>query len=215
MFTQQDYSKLSSIVFQPGYPGYKPEVIEIPNGDGKADADKRYAHIATKYLNGVVKASTLRMYLTEAHDQAVHVAELLEVPEEFMPVMEYGALRILEYPPGAVSHEHQDFDLFTLMLYRDQPDKFISDWHDMPENVRKVNAQCHMGQLGEYIGLGSATSHSVLPSETPQHSIVYFAIPNHHAMLSKYDLDGDPDLTVREWLNERMKRSRTAFDEYK
>jgi hypothetical protein len=39
------------------------------------------------------------------------------------------------------------------------------------------------------------------------HSIVYFSIPNHDAILP----DGT---TVRDWLNERMARSRTAFKNY-
>lgn len=42
-FTAFDYSNLYDRVFQPDYPGYKPSVTEIPNGDGKADTEKRYA----------------------------------------------------------------------------------------------------------------------------------------------------------------------------
>jgi hypothetical protein len=102
---------------------------------------------------------------------------------------------------GAITNEHEDFDLFTLMLYRDQPDKFVYHWDNMPTTVRILNTQCHLGQIAKEIGVGNAVKHSVLPSDKPQYSVVYFAIPDHEAILPS-------GITVGEWLNERISRSR-------
>jgi hypothetical protein len=211
MFTKEQYDQLNELVFQPDYSGYKPEVKEIPNGDGKVDADKMYAHVAPKYFKTEKQKSDLMPFLEQAHQIATNAAILAKVPPKFMPDIKYGALRILDYPPGSVSNKHEDFDLFTLMMYRDQPDRFLAD--DIEEGeaiklIRTINAQAHLGQLGEAIGLGKATPHEVLPSTTRQCSIVYFTIPDHDAILPS-------GVTVRDWLNERMSRSRTAFDKYK
>ncbi len=225
MFELSDYEALHALVFRPGYPGYKPEVKEIPNGDGKIDADKRYAHVAPKYLTDAVSEGDrvkLMNFLHRAHKVAETAASAAGISPEFMPDIRYGALRVLDYPPGSVSNPHEDFDLFTLMCYRDQPDRFIA--HDTsktrvpgPPNaieiIRAHNKQAHLGQLGEAIGLGKATPHEVLASESRQCSIVYFAIPNHDSLLPP--TASGTRLTVRDWLNERMARSRTAFDKYK
>lgn len=210
MFTEQEYDELHALVFRSGYPGYKPTVSEIPNGDGKVDADKRYAHVATKYLDDATRP-TLMPFLDKAHSLALKMAEAIpELTARFYPDINYGALRILDYPPGAVSNVHEDFDLFTVMMFRDQPDRFVS-YGVYPNSLieaRKINAQAHLGQIGSLIGLGEATRHEVLPSDTRQRSIVYFAIPNHDEVLPG-------GVTVREWLNERMARSRTEFKPYK
>jgi hypothetical protein len=203
MFTQQDYARLHDLVFRPGYPGYRPNVVEIPNGDGKADTEKRFAHVAQKYLNPERPyiECDLWGYLATAHALALRVARALHVPEAFLPRMEFGALRVLEYPIGAVTNLHTDFDLFTLLLYRTRPDRFVSDWHNMPAEVSALNAQAHLGEIAEEIGLGKATRHEVLPCDEVQHSIVYFAIPEHAAKLPN-------GMTVSEWLTERLSRSR-------
>lgn len=216
-FTETDYERLHSLVFRPDYSGYKPTVVEIPNGDGKADTDKRYAHVGLKYLQTEQQKRDLLPYLEAAHEEAIKVATAIDLPFTFCPDIRYGALRVLDYPPGSISNRHEDFDLFTLMMFRDQPERFVSgeayygnvaaaEPHALVE-ARKINPQAHLGQLGELIGLGKATPHEVLASETRQRSIVYFAIPDHEAIL--------PTGTVREWLNRRMKVSRTSFDEYK
>jgi isopenicillin N synthase-like dioxygenase len=120
----------------------------------------------------------------------------------YAPSYEHCALRVLEYPPGAGSHEHTDFNLFTLMLYRNQPDKFVHDGRDhIPPSVRKLNEQCHLGEITEILGTGPATKHSVLPSETTQVSAVFFAIPNHEAVLPN-------GMKVGDWIAERVSRSR-------
>lgn len=198
-----DYSRLHALVFRDGYPGYRPEVREIPNGDGVVDTEKRFAHIATKYLKGYypIERPELLEYLESAHALAVQVAEALKVPAEFMPDPRYSALRVLDYPAGAGTAVHTDFDLFTVMLYRDSPQHFISDWHNMPEAVSDINAQAHLGELSEILGLGKATSHYVEPAPVPQKSMVYFAFPNHAAVLPT-------GVTVGDWLAERIARSR-------
>lgn len=217
---KQQYDQLASIVFRtdsegkPTYPGYRPDVHEVPNGDGKVDAQKRYAHVAWKYFKDWEMQSgeeydALAIALGKAHLLAARVSAVLGVPEQFRPWQKYGALRILEYPVGATSNLHTDFDLFTLMIYRDQPECFRYDRQTVPAEVgarlreaRKLNAQLHIGELGELIGLGPATPHEVIASDRPQHAIVYFAIPDHAAVLPTGQ-------TVGEWLQERMARSRT------
>lgn len=211
MFSDEDYENLHRLAFRPDYPGYKPSVIEIPNGDGKADVAKRYAHVAAKYLETEEQKEALLPYLFRAHMEAWDIGVALGLPLQFMPDIRYGALRVLEYPPGAISNEHEDFDLFTLMCYRDQPDRFVSRHvsidGDALSVLRSFNPQAHLGQLGTEIGLGPATPHSVLPSAYTQRSIVYFAIPDHDSVLPS-------GVVVRDWLNERMARSRTSFKAY-
>lgn len=210
MFTKAEYDAMHALVFRPDYPGYRPTQIEIPNGDGKADAEKRFAHIAPKYFATDQHRADLMPFLEKAHSLAETAADVAEVPLEFMPRIEYGALRVLDYPPGAISNLHEDFDLFTLMMYRDQPDRFVAR-EVAPSNalhgIQTVNKQAHLGQLGQEIGLGPATPHEVLPSEERQCSIVYFAIPDWNAVLPS-------GLTVKDWLNSRMARSRTEFKAY-
>jgi len=210
MFNKADYEAMHALVFRDDYSGFRPEIQEIPNGDGRADNMKRYAHIATKYFKTDQQRRDLMPYLEAAHNLAVACADIAKVPEEFMPKIEFGALRVLDYPAGATSNKHLDFDLFTLMVYRDQPEYFKAE--EVPESkalhrIRLLNTQAHLGELGELLGLGQATPHEVLASEKRQHSIVYFAIPDHEALLPGGQ-------TVRDWLNERMGRSRTKFDKY-
>jgi isopenicillin N synthase-like dioxygenase len=221
MFTQFDYEDLHQLVFRDNYAGYKSAVKEIPNGDGRVDADKKYAHVALKYLTDENWATRERLvwYLKRAHAVAEQVAALIELPKEFWPDIRYGALRVLDYPPGAVSNKHLDFDLYTLMLFRDQPDRFQAEKVDAPVLVKihTLNPQAHLGELGTEIGLGPATPHEVLASETRQRSIVYFAIPDHDSVLPAGGSGPNPrpePIKVRDWLNERMARSRTEFKKY-
>lgn len=226
MFSKSGYETLHRIVFRDGYAGYKPTVKEIPNGDGKVDADKRFAHVAPKYFANGVSPTTedervMSYYLGAAFAAAFDAARAAGVPNEFLPDQRYGALRVLDYPPGAVSNAHCDFDLFTLMCYRDRPECFVA--HDTSRTrvpgpptaidvIRRYNAQAHLGEMGEAIGLGKATLHEVIASPERQCSIVYFAIPDH-AQLLPPNTSGTRVL-VRDWLNERMARSRTSFKKY-
>ncbi len=210
IFTISDYNVLHSLVFRSDYPGYKPTVKEIPAGDGKVDADKRYAHVASRYFADDWQRAALMPYLEKAHRLAAMVAEDAKIPAQYRPDIHYGALRVLDYPAGAVSHRHEDFDLFTLMMFRDQPQYFSSDdveAGDTIERIRYFNPQAHLGLLGQEIGLGKATPHQVLPAPDRQRSIVYFAIPDHDATLPSGQ-------TVREWLNAIMTRTRTEFKAY-
>lgn len=212
LFTEADYKQLHGSVFQPGYPGYKPEVLELPNGDGKVDATKRYAHVASKYRHPDADVQTyLDAMLRHAHREAERVAVKLGLLGTlYMPKLEYGALRVLEYPAGAGSERHTDFDLFTVLCYRDQVSKLrLFDGERDPWELDDISKGLHMGELGELVGLGPATKHDVEPSETPQHSIVYFAIPDHAALLPGVHENYSPGPTVGAWLTERMSRSRT------
>lgn len=207
MLTEAQYNRLHEIVFaqaQTGeatYPGYRPEVIEAPNGDGQKDASKRYAHVAMKYLRQWVapwyRYRELYDVLCEGHSLAMRVARELDVPELMLPSIEHSCLRILEYPPGAGSAPHTDFDLFTLALYRDRPEGFKR--HHF--TFTRAEHEYQIGEIGQIAGLGPALRHEVLPLDVPQHAIVYFAIPDHAAELP----DGQ---TVGQWLAERVARSR-------
>lgn len=229
------------------YAGYKPDVREAPNGDSRRcsdcdgdgerkystgdyrkceecggsgevpniDAQKRYLHVADKYS----PPAWARVYQDVAYAHAARVAEALKVPREFFPAPSAGALRVLEYPAGAGSAEHCDFDLFTVLCWRETPDdlELSIDSHD-PVNIsdrmaasRRLSPGLHTGELGELVGLGPATPHRVPARPYVQRSIVYFALPDHSALLPGtwiHDDGSRKPQTVGEWLNERMKRSR-------
>ncbi len=217
LFTPSEYAHLHSLVFRNDYPGYTSNVVEAPNGDGNKDLEKRYAHVAYKYLasdSGVDKQTKniLTDYLEKAHALAIEVAIAIGVPSAFWPVREYGALRVLEYNSIATTAPHKDFDLFTLMCYRNLPDyfKYISqDASQYKKNkalhsAQKLNSQVHFGEILEEIDPDTfqATPHEVVASKGPyQYSVVYFSIPSHDAVLKS-------GVTVGEWLKERMSRSR-------
>lgn len=227
MFTASDYAALSSVVFRPDYPGYKPTVIEAPNGDGNLDYAKRYAHVAHKYTKTwdskrtrVNEVAGLHYYLEQAHDKAVEVAIELGVPREFWPDIRYSALRVLEYKPGAESHPHTDFDLFTLSCYRNIPecfqyteDNYLGETDTLTYPLRlaaKLNHNIHFGELLEIINPNfKATGHRVnaSPLGRTQYSIVHFAIPNHDAILPTGE-------TVGAWIEERKTRSRADAPTY-
>jgi hypothetical protein len=202
--SEADYNELYALVFTDNYPGYTPETIESPNGDGNLDSEKRYAHIALKYLDKLTDqalAEKLFNYLLRCHHMATAVAKEVGVDDAFLPDIRTGALRILDYPPGSVTHPHTDFNLFTLMMYRDNPEYFHYLDSEPEAQAQAMNHQIHMGEIYEKLGLGKATRHEVVASDKPQRSIVYFALPSHEAKLP----DGQ---TVGEWLEERMSRSR-------
>jgi isopenicillin N synthase-like dioxygenase len=231
LFTAAEYVELHSIVFRNDYPGYTPGVIESPNGDSKLDDKKQYAHVAQKYLERMprgegIQILTLSKYLDRAHDLAMQVAVAIGVPPEFWPSRQYGALRVLQYGPDAITNTHTDFDLFTLMCYRNIPGYFKYTlpelgtlrrkqaeqrsvvqnlMHEASLNRAKVlNEQVHFGEILEEINPShfKADDHEVIASGGPyQYSIVYFAIPDHDATLPS-------GVTVGKWIDERIKRSR-------
>lgn len=219
MFTENDYRELANLVFQSDYPGYRPEVIESPNGDENWDTNKRYAHLAEKYLapfnytigNKYVEyrkqeIQILERYMDRAHQKAVGVAIALGVPKTFWPTRQYSAMRILEYPAGATSNPHVDFDLFTLMCYRNIPEcfKYTKGMTTQLTFANTLNSQIHFGEILNIINpTFEPTEHEVVADfmNRTQYSIVYFAIPDHSAVL----VTGQ---TVGEWIDERISRSR-------
>lgn len=215
MFTASDYKTISDIVFANDhpYPGYRKDIIESPNGDGKWDEDKRYAHVAVKYLEkyeNPFRCGRLWDYLHAAHKKALEIAIELGVPREFWPDLQDSTLRILEYAPGAITHTHVDFDLFTLMCYRNIPEDFRYDQSEADSShpgiwrANKLNKQIHFGEILELvIEEYKATPHKVVadPLNRSQYSIVYFSIPHHDAVLPN-------GTTVGAWIEERIGRSR-------
>src|SRR5688572_32092357 len=128
LFSELDYARLANIVFRPDYPGNATArgVVEAPNGDGARDNEKRYSHVAEKYIVSAIKQSllfyednhALTQALIKAHKRATQIAGRLGVPSEFFPAYDHGCLRVLEHPPGAGGPKHTDFDLFAVDLYR-------------------------------------------------------------------------------------------------
>lgn len=195
------YQNLYQIVFAEDYPGFKKNQYDVPHGDGRVDYGKRHAHVSMNYLREVMartdptSAGTVSYALDQllgAHTRALLCGRELGVPAEFLPSLEYSALRVLYYPPGVGSHLHQDSDLFTLILYRDQPEKFKAQDEELPKGAMCGRYRLHLGHLGEMLGLGEAVHHAVDPSNTAQHSIVYAAMPDFAAVLPSGQ-------TVGEW----------------
>lgn len=187
-----EYEKIYQIMFAPEYSGYIPTVAEAPNGDGKVDVQKRYSHLARKYTERSPVPLWLRHYFENLVDAARANARAHGIPDEFLPTEQDSTLRLLEYPPGATSAEHTDFDLFTINLYRSHPDLIVP------------RSSVHIGELAEVITNGrlKATPHHVDAHSTQaQRSAVFFAMPPLDAVLPT-------GVTVSEWLTERKSRSR-------
>jgi len=201
LFDDRDHMLLSSL-FSPRYAGYKPDVLEAPNGDGKIDATKRYLHVALKYN----PPDWARAYLARAHFEACRIAEAVGVPEPYYPKVENGTLRVLEYPAGSGSAEHTDFDLFTVHCYRSTPDDFVklerSAFPDWPRvSAERIDPDMHFGDIGEAVGLGPATRHYVPERDYAQQAIVYFAMPANNAIMPTGE-------TAIKWIADRYARSR-------
>jgi hypothetical protein len=198
LFTAADYAALAALVFRDDYPGNATArgVVEAPNGDPAAlDTGKKFAHVAMKYLEQMPWSDDkdlLQGYLEYAASRAYRLALQWYVPSAYRPRLEFGCLRVLEYPVGVgASAVHTDMDLFTLNLYRNVPNPGLGEL-----------GAVHLGELGELVGLGPATPHHVTALAEVQRSIVYFAIPDHAALL------GPNGRTVGDWLQERHARSR-------
>lgn len=213
-FTESDYNALAALVFRDDYPGNATArgVVEAPDGDpGARDTGKKFSHVALKYLKtygrdvpgASGRVAQLERYAVKAWRAAREVGEQLHINNtRFAPKLEYGCLRVLEYPAvvgaNAIrngSAQHTDADLFTINLWRNVPNP------GLPGGPGSI----HMGRLGELLGLGAAVPHHVDPLPVVQRSLVYFAIPDHAARLPGGG-------TVGEWLAEQMKTMRYSAD---
>lgn len=190
------------------------------NGTGRT-AGKRYLHIADKYD----PPAWAKAYQDRAYAEACRVAEALRVPREFWPMPSVGALRVLEYPPGAGTAEHTDADLFTIVCWRETPEDLERDYwpsdagpgEPSPRDLAEaLSPGLHIGQIGELVGLGPATPHRVPARPYVQRSIVAFAMPRLDALLPTLvplpDNGAIPrpmrNQTVREWIEAWKKRGR-------
>lgn len=187
IFDRYDYNNLMTLADDVAYAGFRPGVIESPDGNGLLDDGKVFLHVALKYK----PPSWAEGYLARAYWEVCKAAEGLGVPAAYFPKPENSTLRVLYYPPEVGSHPHRDFSLFTLTCYRDPAEAVVSDRTD----------GIVIGELGELVGLGPATRHHVVPSHASQASIVMFALPAQDATLPS-------GISVREWVAERSERSR-------
>jgi hypothetical protein len=195
--TEQEYLRIHELTFgTPGYAGYKPTVQESPNGDGVWDTNKKYAHIAPKYN----PCPELMRFYERAFQEAIDVCVMLGLPRRLDPCWTECCMRILDYPPGASSAPHTDFDYFTIQLYRDRPEGFVRLDLVLADD-EKASPGIHWGEMAEVAGLRQAMPHLVMPLAVPQRSIVFFVLPSPSAELA-------PGLTAGEWLAERYARSR-------
>ena len=206
IFTAHEIILLANEIFREDYAGFKGDVREAPNGDGKVDFGKVYAHVASKYG---FTPTTLWFY-HRAWEEACRVHDALDLPRDLRPSFRHSALRLLQYPPGHGSHEHTDFDLFTILCFRDpDPGGLYLGQPRPPAFVHDVSPHCHFGEMLEVRDPSSpATPHEVYPMASNQVSCVFFAIPDHDAELR-------PGLTVGAWLDERIARSRVQIPKKK
>ena len=205
--SKDEYNKLAAFAFSEGNPGYKPEVVESPNGDGVWDEKKKYAHIAPKYfsvtpsdLHGLDNAKA--MY-NKAHDVADSVCKHLGLPEKYWGGPD-STLRVLHYPPGATTAPHTDFNLFTICMYRDDINafKYLEGENEIIlAKGRRLSPGLHIGEIMTEINGAQATKHEVLGTDNTQCSAVFFVVPAHDAILPS-------GKTVGEWMANRIKRSR-------
>lgn len=202
VFSALEYAILHAIGFGPKNPGYKPEVKESPNADGKIDYDKRYCHIARKYIKNMPLGAQQEQHvfeqaLSKCQQIALQVAIELGIPEPFWPDLQDSTLRILEYNDKAGAEPHIDGPcLFTVMAYRNLPEFFEyvydeeNDYKQVAvdlDRARRLNTQIHFGGLMPILVPGSrATKHRVKPTAKEgvwQYSAVYFAMPKLSAKL--------------------------------
>jgi hypothetical protein len=181
IFDAVDYLRLAPLFRLIGYKGYKPAEREAPNSDGRVDEGKRYLHVALKYDPPAWAVE----YLARAHFEACRIAERIGVPDAFYPRVENGTLRVLEYPAGAGTEEHTDFDLFTVNLWRSTPEDHEHYSGNGPKGSWElgVNGAHHVGRIGELVGMGAATPHRVPARPYAQKALVYFAMPAMAARL--------------------------------
>ena len=209
-----EFRTLYTAVFNPAneFPGYRPNVMEAPDGDWVFDKQKHYAHVATKYLaeyDGYYKA-VLTQLLHKWTDYAVERAIELGFPMKWWPSPEDSTIRIQAYPPGADSAPHYDFDLFTLFMYRNLAENYECMDGDHLDRYRWVkpdalNADAfHYGELATLINENyRPTKHQVHADakNRTQYAAVFFAMP-------RLDLTLPGGLKVQEWLDDRKWRSR-------
>lgn len=207
--SKSEYEDIHRFAFSNSNKGYNPKVIESPNGDGIWDEDKKYAHIAPKYFKQMgladIRLNTLRaMHVYyKAFKEAKRVCNFLDLPKDFYPSWD-STLRVLDYPAGATTAPHKDFDLFTLCLYRDDENafKYLDGEEDGDLQIsRNFFPGIHFGELMTEVTGAKATEHEVIATENRQLSAVFFVVPDHRSILPS-------GISVGEWLSERKNRSR-------
>jgi len=184
------------IIMSPGFIGFKEDVNESPNGDGKIDFGKQYSHLSREVVQDLLSldyefAPLFANFLNDLHEQALWVAKDLNIPEQYLPDANASVLRALRYPPGTTSHKHTDFDMFTINVYR-----------NMTNPGLPTGMKVHYGEVLEMIDPSyEATEHYVCPCPLEQRSMVYFVSPPLDVVLPNGEV-------MKDWLFERKNRSR-------
>jgi hypothetical protein len=136
-------------------------------------------------------------YFQEAYEEACRVCSELDVPWHLMPYKDSCCMRILDYPEGAGSAEHTDFDFLTIQLYRDHLAGFVRTG-TVEQSDESISSGIHFGEMAEVAGFRKAMPHYIKCGMPRQKSIVFFVLPNPDSAL----------ITAGEWLKERYARSR-------
>lgn len=203
--TQEEFENISEFAFSEQNPGYRPNIIESPHGDGVWDVEKKYAHIAPKYLSGFEKTSVFDVY-AKCIDVANDICEKIGIPEKYWAGTD-STLRVLHYPPGSTTAPHTDFDLFTICMYRNKPESFIylnGEDDELLQKARNISPGIHFGELMSEINNSKATKHEVTATDDWQYSAVFFVVPPHDSILPS-------GLSIGEWIDERKNRSRKVL----
>ena len=199
-----NYDRVAAFAFSDKNPGWRPEIEESPNGDGVWDTNKRFAHLAPKYFTDDTPREIKQLHSNWVI-KAQQACRYLGIPGKFYPGPDC-TIRVLEYPPGATTAPHLDFDMFTLSMFRDDPDAFVyldgSDQDPELLKAREGYPGIHFGEiLTEIDPKFKATNHKVDGTENTQKAMVFFVLPKWTARLPS-------GLTVGEWVQERKARSR-------
>lgn len=176
--------------------GYRPEMREAPNGDGRVDYGKRYAHVNPHRYS---HSQDMIAYYWREFALAERVSAELHLP----PPGPDSTLRFLEYPPGVGGERHTDFSLFTRLCYQSRTGLVVEGPKEECEPL------LHIGEIAQLIRPTLvANPHYVEAGSALRRSVVFFAIPRHEYMLPS-------GLTVGEWIAERKARSRINVSESK
>lgn len=188
-----EFDWLFAEAFSPANAGYRPNLREIPNGDGKVDHGKRFAHVNPhRYRHSPDLTTFYAQELAHARDLATRLDLPTPGPDS--------TLRFLEYPSGVGGERHTDFSMFTRSVYQSGPGLVV-------EGPPSLEPLLHIGELAELINPElKAAPHYVVPGPMLRRSIVFFAMPPFDHIL--------PCRTaVGVWVAERKARSRVLAAE--
>jgi hypothetical protein len=186
--------ELFDFAFSSDNPGYRQGSVEIPHGNGRADAVKRYAHVGPRY--GVIKSELAQSWFNRFFEVLDGIAQAHRLPR--LDPTE-SALRCLEYPAHTGGEPHTDFCLMTLNVWRSHSGAVVTLF---PDGTEEAATRYHFGELSPLLGGPAADLHYIEARPEVQRSIVFFGLPARDTRLSTGE-------TCGEWLD-RVKPNRRS-----